>query len=356
MGMTYDINDYDYNLPEALIAQQPEGRRDASRLLHLSRASGALHHRRFHDIVDLLQPTDLLVLNDTQVVPGRLYGRKSTGGRVELLFLDIDATDRRDPESGRPVYHCLIKASKQARAGTRLHFEAGLSAEVLRFEDGIYTVAVSASEPLGELLERIGRMPLPPYIKRDAADPDEADRQRYQTVYARTRGAVAAPTAGLHFTDEILARIRQKGIGVATITLHVGYGTFVPVRVDDIREHRMHEEWFSIPAASVRLINQAKAEGRRVVAVGTTSVRTLEYAARGEGGLAAGSGRCDLFIYPGYTFRIVDAMLTNFHLPRSTLLMLVSAFAGRETMLRVYAEAVREKYRFFSYGDAMLIE
>ncbi len=354
--MTYDIDDYDYSLPESLIAQHPAGRRDASRLLHLSRTSGALVHRRFHDIVDLLRPSDLLVLNDTQVIPGRLYGRKSTGGRVELLLLDVDGVDRRDPATGRQICRCLIKASKQARPGTHLDFEEGMSAEVLGFEEGIYTVAVSAPRPLGDLLERIGRMPLPPYIKRDAGDVHEADRRRYQTVYARRRGAVAAPTAGLHFTDEILARIRDKGVEVATLTLHVGYGTFVPVRVRDIRRHRMHEEWFSIPAESARLIDRAKAAGRRIVAVGTTSVRTLEYAARGSGRVAPGTGRCDLFIYPGYTFRIVDAMLTNFHLPRSTLLMLVSAFAGRETMLQAYAEAVRERYRFFSYGDAMLID
>jgi S-adenosylmethionine:tRNA ribosyltransferase-isomerase len=229
-------------------------------------------------------------------------------------------------------------------------------AEVQEFKDGIYTVRFKGSATLDETLARIGQMPLPPYIKRDAAQPVPADRTRYQTVYASKQGAIAAPTAGLHFTEAILTRIREKGVSVATITLHVGYGTFVPVRVDDIRDHRMHEEWFSIPEATAGIVNAAKTEGRRVVAVGTTSVRTLEYAAREDGRLRPGSGRCDLFIYPGYQFKLVDAMLTNFHLPRSTLLMLVSAFAGRETMLQAYAEAVRERYRFFSYGDAMLIE
>jgi S-adenosylmethionine:tRNA ribosyltransferase-isomerase len=224
------------------------------------------------------------------------------------------------------------------------------------FDDGVYTASFAAPAPLDDLLGRIGRMPLPPYIKRDAAQPDPEDRRRYQTVYARQGGAIAAPTAGLHFTEAILARLCDKGVTLAPITLHVGYGTFVPVRVDDIREHRMHDEWFSIPGETARRVNQAKAEGRRVVAVGTTSVRTLEYAARADGRVAPGSGRCDLFIYPGFTFKIVDALLTNFHLPRSTLLMLVSAFAGRETMLRTYAEAVEQNYRFFSYGDAMLID
>ena len=348
----YTLDDYDYPLPEALIAQVPSARRDGSRLLHLKREDGALTHRRFPDIVDLLNPSDVLVVNDTRVVPGRLHGHKETGGKAELLILDYGEQQGEEKRS----YHCLIKASKQAASGTRIFFEGGLVAEILGFVDGIYTVRFSGPVPLDDAIARIGRMPLPPYIKRDAAQADPDDRTRYQTVYAREQGAIAAPTAGLHFTDDILARIREKRVTVATVTLHVGYGTFVPVRVDDIREHRMHEEWFSIPETTARIVNQAKAEGRRVVAVGTTSVRSLEYAARENGLVSPGSGRCDLFIYPGYAFKMVDAMLTNFHLPRSTLLMLVSAFAGRETMLRAYAEAVREGYRFFSYGDAMLIE
>jgi S-adenosylmethionine:tRNA ribosyltransferase-isomerase len=351
-GAMYTIDDYDYLLPEALIAQVPSARRDGSRLLHLKRGEGTLAHRRFRDIVDLLAPGDVLVVNDTRVVPGRLHGRKETGGKAELLILDYG-----EPQAAEPrFYHCLIKASKQAAPGTRILLGEGLVAEVHGFVDGIYTVRFSGPVSLDDLIGRIGQMPLPPYIKRDAAQPDPADRMRYQTVYAGKQGAIAAPTAGLHFTDAILSRIREKGVTVATVTLHVGYGTFVPVRVDDIRDHRMHEEWFSIPETTARIVNQAKAEGRRVVAVGTTSVRTLEYAARQNGIVGPGSGRCDLFIYPGYEFQMVGAMLTNFHLPRSTLLMLVSAFAGRETMLQAYAEAVREGYRFFSYGDAMLIE
>lgn len=348
----YTLDDYDYLLPEDLIAQFPADHRDGSRLLHLIRRDGTLSHRRFPDIVDLLAPSDVLVVNDTRVVPGRLHGHKATGGKAELLILDYG----RRPDAEQRFYHCLIKASKQAASGTRIFFDEGLVAVVDAFVDGIYTVHFEGSVTLAEAIECIGRMPLPPYIKRDAAQPDPADKARYQTVYASRQGAIAAPTAGLHFTDAILARIREKGVTVVTITLHVGYGTFVPVRVEDIREHRMHEEWFSITEDTARIVNQAKSQGRRVVAVGTTSVRTLEYAARESGVVNPGSGHCDLFIYPGYTFKLVDAMLTNFHLPRSTLLMLVSAFAGRETMLQAYAQAVEEQYRFFSYGDAMLIE
>jgi len=352
----YTLDDYQYHLPEALIAQTPAAVRDGSRLLHLKRDDGTVSHRHFHDIVNLLGPSDVLVVNDTRVIPGRLHGRKETGGKAELLILDYGETDDRANHDRTRVYHCLIKASKQAGAGTRIRFDGGLVAEILDFSDGIYTVKFSASTPFEGLLHQIGRMPLPPYIKRNHREPDESDRMRYQTVYAREKGAIAAPTAGLHFTEGILSQLREKGVTVAAVTLHVGYGTFVPVRVDDIREHRMHEEWFSISKATARVVNQARAEGRRVVAVGTTSVRTLEYAARSDGSVAPGSGRCDLFIYPGYAFKIVDAMITNFHLPRSTLLMLVSAFAGREAMLNTYAAAVAERYRFFSYGDAMLID
>lgn len=351
----YRLEDYDYHLPEDLIAQTPAPNREESRLLHLQRSSNHLEHLHFRDIADLLHPSDLLVVNNTRVVPGRLYGRKQTGGKVEALILNYGQNDPGDDGNQR-TYQCLIKASKQARNGTRLVFDADLSGEVQGFSDGVYTIRFTASQPFEAVLDRIGRMPLPPYIKRSEDEADDADRLRYQTVYAREQGAIAAPTAGLHFTDATLSRLREKGVDIAAVTLHVGYGTFVPVRVDDIRDHRMHEEWFSISAETADRVNRAKDEGRRVVAVGTTSIRTLEYAARNSGRLAPGTGRCDLFIYPGFTFKVVDAMITNFHLPKSTLLMLVSAFAGRETILHAYAEAVREKYRFFSYGDAMLIE
>ncbi len=352
----YTLDDYDYSLPEALIAQTPATDRGGSRLLHLNRGSGAVSHRHFLDIVTLLHPSDVLVVNNTRVIPGRLHGRKATGGKAELLILDYGETDGRGRDDRNRVYRCLIKASKQAGAGTRIYFDEGLVAEVRDFSDGIYTVAFSAPEPFDGLLHRIGRTPLPPYIRRDETQPDEADRMRYQTVYACEQGAIAAPTAGLHFTDAVLSQLSEKGVTVTAVTLHVGYGTFLPVRVDDIRDHRMHDEWYSISEETARIISHAKTEGRRVVAVGTTSVRTLEYATGSDGVIQPGGGRCNLFIYPGYTFKGVDAMITNFHLPRSTLLMLVSAFAGRETILRAYDAAVEEKYRFFSYGDAMFID
>jgi S-adenosylmethionine:tRNA ribosyltransferase-isomerase len=352
----YTLDDYDYDLPERLIAQNPTAERDDSRLLHLNRSEGAISHRFFGDIVELLRPSDLLVINDTKVIPGRLYGRKSSGGKVELLILDYGERNHHEKSDEESVYQCLIKASKQARAGTKIYFPEGLEGEVQAFSDGIYSVEFSAPESIGALLDRIGRMPLPPYIKREEAQPDETDRTRYQTVYAREKGAIAAPTAGLHFTHDIFSALRSKGVTIATVTLHVGYGTFVPVRVEDIRDHQIHEEWFDISNETAKQVNQARSEGRRVVAVGTTSVRTLEYATGSDGSLVPGCGRCDLFIYPGYQFKQVDAMITNFHLPRSTLLMLVSAFVRRETMLNVYAKAVEEGYRFFSYGDAMLIE
>ncbi|MGD9308870.1 MAG: tRNA preQ1(34) S-adenosylmethionine ribosyltransferase-isomerase QueA [Desulfosarcina sp.] len=351
----YRLDDYDYHLPERLIAQTPAPDRDGSRLLHLNRRDGNIVHRQFNDIVSLLHPTDVLVVNDTRVVPVRLYGRKDTGGKVELLILNYGEADG-SPQDRQRVLRCLIKASKPLRPSTRLFFEEGLEAQVIDSSDGIYSVRFWTPDAFDQLLDRIGRMPLPPYIKRDLSHRDDSDRNRYQTVYARERGAIAAPTAGLHFTDEIVARIKAIGVTVVTVTLHVGYGTFVPVRVDDIRDHRMHDERFHIPDETVRIVNRAKSAGQRVVAVGTTSVRTLEYAARGDGCLPAGAGRCDLFIFPGYQFKIVDALLTNFHLPRSTLLMLVSAFAGRETILSAYHAAVAAEYRFFSYGDAMLIE
>ncbi len=352
----YTLDDYNYHLPDALIAQTPAADRDGSRLLHLNRERGVVAHRQFKDIVGLMRPSDVLVLNNTRVVPGRLHGRKTTGGRAELLILNYGQTDAHGRDDRQRVYRCLIKASKHAVAGTRIIFDEGLVATVQDFSDGIYTVAFSAPQAFDGLLSRIGRMPLPPYIKRGENPSDEVDRMRYQTVYAREQGAIAAPTAGLHFTDDLLSRIRAKGVAVAALTLHVGYGTFEPVRVDDIRDHHMHDEWFSISTETARIVNQARAEGRRVVAVGTTSVRTLEHATGSDGLVQTGSGRCDLFIYPGYEFKTVDAMITNFHLPRSTLLMLVSAFAGRESILSTYRAAVDEKYRFFSYGDAMLIE
>ncbi len=353
----FSLKDYTYSLPEDRIAQKPADRRDRSRLLVLDRRSGGLSHRIFADLPDLLQPSDLLVVNNTRVIPGRLPGRKETGGKVEVLILS-GGNGRSGPADGDVVRDCLVKASKRPRPGARFFFDGGLSAEVIASNDHVHTLRFTCSEDFDRLLDRIGKMPLPPYILKSRSDeyPERNDRAAYQTVYAEQKGAVAAPTAGLHFTPELMDTLREIGITIAPITLHVGYGTFVPVRVSDIREHRMHAEWYSIPAETAARINRARSEGNRVIAVGTTSVRTLEYASDDGGRVAEGSGRCDLFIYPGYRFKAVDAVITNFHLPESTLLMLVSAFADRERVLNAYRAAVENGYRFYSYGDAMLIQ
>lgn len=351
----FSIDHYDYFLPEHLIAQTPLDRRDRSRLLVLNRSTGAVCHRRFDDLIDQLTAGDVLVVNDTEVVPARLHGKKETGGKVEVLVLDY--SDQAADTEFAMTCRCLLRASKPSKSGARFTFSQGMNAEVLEsLGEGLYRLRFSGAETMAALLGRIGEMPLPPYIRRGGAIAGGCnDRQAYQTVYAVRKGAVAAPTAGLHFTPSLLERIGRLGVTLVKITLHVGYGTFLPVRVTDIRDHRMHTESYELSPDAAETINRARAEGRRVVAVGTTSVRTLEYAADGNGHLAAGRGACDLFIYPGFRFKVVDAMVTNFHLPQSTLLMLVSAFAGRENILAAYSEAVSEAYRFFSYGDAMMI-
>jgi S-adenosylmethionine:tRNA ribosyltransferase-isomerase len=342
----YNLDDYHYELPEALIAQQPEAQRDQSRLLHLERASGRVTHGRFGAVAGVLGAGDVLVLNDTRVVPGRLLGRKEGGGKVEVLILDYAQG------AARKEFTCLVKASKRPKPGSRLIFDEGLQARVLDLQERTCTLAFETGGAFDQLLSRIGHVPLPPYIRRsDTA----SDRHTYQTVYAAHNGAIAAPTAGLHFSQALLDRLAGQGVRIVFLTLHVGYGTFVPVESTDIRQHRMHSEYFSVPARTADIVNAARNEGKRVVAVGTTCVRTLEYCTDAQGRLGAGSGMCDLFIYPGYAFKQVDGMITNFHLPGSTLLMLVSAFAGREKILAAYAEAVGQAYRFFSYGDAMVI-
>jgi S-adenosylmethionine:tRNA ribosyltransferase-isomerase len=351
----YLIDDYHYALPETLIAQRPATKRENSRLLALSRHSGRISHHHFSDIREFLSPGDVLVVNNTSVVPARLTGRKQSGGKVELLIINYADSLEGKHSEGHRTCQCLIKAAKRPRPGTRIDFDENLAAEVMAFEDGIFTVLFSFTGEFDRLLYRIGEMPLPHYIKRPQPLAGVDDALCYQTVYASEKGAAAAPTAGLHFSEALLEKIRGDQVRIAPITLHVGYGTFVPVRVKDIREHRMHAETYIISPESAQLINEVKAGGGRVVAVGTTSVRTLEFAADNRGRICAGRGRSDLFIYPGYRFSVVDAMITNFHLPQSTLLMLVSAFAGRETVLAAYNEAVREQYRFFSYGDAMFI-
>lgn len=347
----YALGDYDYELPPDRVAQQPAERRDHSRLLRLDRVTGAVSHDRFHRLARFLSAGDVLVVNDTAVIKARLIGRKESGGRVEVFLLDF-AGGRRSADSRRFTCDCLVKSSKPSRTGTRLVFDGGLTGHVIAVRGWTVRVEFSGDEDFDAVLDRVGHVPLPPYIRR--ADAPE-DRTAYQTVYASTRGAVAAPTAGLHFTAELLSGLRAMGVATAPITLHVGYGTFAPVRTPDIREHRMHAERFSIPAETAAAVQAARNNGKRVVAVGTTAVRTLEFAADAQGRLTAGSGTCDLFIYPGHRFKAVDAMITNFHLPKSTLLMLVAAFAGREHVLEAYREAVAERYRFYSYGDAMLI-
>jgi len=351
----YSIDDYNYELPESLIAQHPSDRRDMSRLLHLEKETGAVLHEAFGDLESHLKAGDVMVVNNTRVIPGRLTGRKSTGGKIEALLLDFAGACSRQKEQGKFICDCLVKSSKPSKPGTKLTFDHDLEAEVLDGKAGIYTLQFICPGNFEDIMFRIGHVPLPPYIKRDENDNSREDIESYQTVYAKEKGAIAAPTAGLHFTAPLLERIRGKGVEIVSITLHVGYGTFLPVRVTDIREHQMHSEYFTISKDAADIINRAKNENRRVIAVGTTSVRTLEYSADEDGQIKSGTGSCDLFIYPGYTFKIVDAMVTNFHLPKSTLLMLVSAFTGRDKILNAYEAAVENRYRFFSYGDAMFI-
>jgi S-adenosylmethionine:tRNA ribosyltransferase-isomerase len=346
------LSDFVYELPERLIAQEPLPQRDASRLMVMDRRSGRVAHRSFADLPSLLRAGDLLVLNDTRVVLARLRGTKPTGGKVEVLLLErIGGTD------AAPFHRCLMDASKPTRPGTRIAFGAGLAARVLARSGEGYEVALEAAGGVpAEMLDRLGGVPLPPYIRREAGDPrDVLDRERYQTVYAERPGAVAAPTAGLHFTRALLDAIAARGVGIARLTLHVGPGTFLPVRSEEVEEHALHSEAYDLPAATAQAVRETRHLGRRVVAVGTTVVRTLEATAEPDGTVRPGGGRCDLFIRPGHRFLAVDAMVTNFHLPRSTLLMLVSAFAGRERVLGAYADAIRDGYRFYSYGDAMFL-
>lgn len=334
--------DFDYELPPDRIAQHPAPRGE-SRLLVLDR-EGPERHRRVRDLPELLRPGDLAVINDTRVIPARLFGRRSGGGQIEILLTG---------KAGERDWDALVKPGRRARPGTVIHLDESLTAEVLEKEEtGRHRLRFS--EPIEPHLERLGHMPLPPYIQRD----DEAeDRERYQTVWAKNPGAIAAPTAGLHFSRELLDRLAAAGIGIAEVTLHVGLGTFKPVTAERIEDHRMETERWEVSEATAEAIRRSRCQGGRVVAIGTTVVRTLESAAlAGAGEVRAGSGATDLFITPGFRFRVVDVLLTNFHLPKSTLLMLVSAFAGRERVLAAYGEAIREGYRFYSYGDAMVVE
>jgi S-adenosylmethionine:tRNA ribosyltransferase-isomerase len=341
------ISELHYELPEELIAQAPLERRDGARLLALSRAAGALEHRRVSELPALLEPS-LLVLNDTRVFPARLRGVKASGGKAELLLLE-----RLSLEGAEERWLALGKASKGLRPGARIAIAGGeLSAEIVERREEAVVVTLRAQGPVMAAIERAGEVPLPPYIRREVA---EADAERYQTVYATQPGAVAAPTAGLHFSPELLAALEARGHRFARVTLHVGAGTFRPVKAERLEDHPMHDERCEVPEATAAAIAEAKREGRPVLAVGTTVVRTLEAAAAEDGVVLPGARRTRLFIYPPYRFRVIDALLTNFHLPRSTLLALVMAFGGVEPVRRAYEEAVRARYRFFSYGDAMLI-
>lgn len=343
MRLAMEREQFSYHLPAELIAQEPLARRGESRLLRVGAPGDALSDFTFSQFEGLLRPGDLLVFNDTRVIPARLFGHKESGGRVELLV-------ERVLDAETVIAH--LRASKSPRAGTRLQFEPGLEALVEGREGELFRVRFESEEPVLALLERHGHVPLPPYIQRaDSA----ADRQRYQTVYARQPGAVAAPTAGLHFDEALLQRLRDRGVEQTFVTLHVGAGTFQPMRAQRVEDHRMHSEYIDVPQAAVDAVAAARARGSRVVAVGTTVVRSLETAAR-SGMLEPYRGETDIFIYPGYRFRVVDALLTNFHLPESTLLMLVCAFAGYEKVMAAYRHAVAQRYRFFSYGDAMFLE
>ncbi len=352
-NVSFRLEDYDYDLPTALIAQYPAPSREHSRLLVLDRLTGAIEHSRFDRIGQYLKPGDLLIVNDTRVVPARLTGHKRTGGMVEFLVLDPYKPAELGALEG---YCCLTKASKSVRTGQVIELTEDICAEVKAAPvDGVAQVRFPGVSRLVDVLDRIGRMPLPPYIERQSGEAAPDDRIRYQTEYARHPGAVAAPTAGLHFTKSLLNKLMDSGIEVAALTLHVGHGTFSPVRCADIREHRMHAEFVEVGEGTAEAVNRAKNERRRVVAVGTTVVRTLEWLHSKEGQITSFRGMCDHYIYPGSPFAVVDCMVTNFHLPKSSLILLVSALAGRSLILSAYREAVRERYRFFSYGDAMLI-
>ena len=336
-------SDFYYDLPQELIAQTPLERRDGSRLMVMDKATGALQHRHFFDIVDYLRPGDCLVMNDSRVIPARLLGHRPTGGAAELLLL-------RDKGDG--VWECLARPGRKLHEGAEVIFGDGALTATVKtvLENGNRLVQFHCEGIFLEILERLGKMPLPPYIKEELAD-----GERYQTVYSRVSGSAAAPTAGLHFTKELLEQIERKGVKLAYVTLHVGLGTFRPVKVEEITEHEMHSEFCMISAETAQILNETKQNGGRIVCVGTTSCRTIESLAKDDGSFAESSAWTDIFIYPGYRFKAMDALITNFHLPESTLIMLVSAFAGYEHIMNAYRVAVQERYRFFSFGDAMFL-
>ena len=340
-----NVKDYDYDLPEELIAQDPLEDRSSSRLMVLDRQTGDVEHRHFTDILEYLHPGDCLVINNTKVIPARLFGvKEDTQAKIEVLLLKRKEND---------IWETLVKPGKKAKPGTKLVFGDGLlTAEVVDVvEEGNRLIQFHYDGIFEEILDQLGQMPLPPYITHQLKD-----KNRYQTVYAKYDGSAAAPTAGLHFTKELLQKVKDMGVDIAEVTLHVGLGTFRPVKVENVLEHHMHSEFYMVEESEAKKINDTKAAGGRVICVGTTSCRTIESATGEDGILKAGSGWTDIFIYPGYKFKILDCLITNFHLPESTLVMLVSALAGREHVLTAYEEAIRQRYRFFSFGDAMFIQ
>lgn len=339
------IEEFDYHLPPSLVAQYPPPQRGETSLMILHRQTGVIEHRAFGDIAQYLNPSDLLVMNNTRVLPARLIGKKETGGRVEMLL--IPSWNGMGGE-----WKALIKGARKMKQGARIRFEQGLEGEVGEVKDGKGKVSFSGEGEVMDVLRKIGHIPLPPYIKRGD---EELDRERYQTVFAETEGSIAAPTAGLHFTRALLQSLRENGVRATMITLHIGIGTFAPVKARDIEDHTMEAEWIEISEETAREIEGTKARGGKVIAVGTTTTRALESFSNGSGGVRPGQGMTSLFIHPPYRFGVIDGLVTNFHLPKSTLVMLASAFAGKDLLMRAYREAIRRKYRFYSYGDAMLI-
>jgi S-adenosylmethionine:tRNA ribosyltransferase-isomerase len=339
------IEEFDYHLPRFLIAQYPSSQRGETSLMILHRQTSLMEHQAFQDITKYLHAGDLLVLNNTRVLPARLVGKKETGGRVEMLLIP-------SWNGAKGQWKALIKNSGKVKRGCRIQFEPGLKGEIEEVKTGKGKVSFSCPREVTDILREIGHIPLPPYIKRGD---EPLDRERYQTVFAERDGSIAAPTAGLHFTHALLQSLRENGVRTTMITLHIGIGTFTPVKARDIEDHAMEAEWIEVPEETAREIKATKARGGRVISVGTTTTRALESFSDGKGGVRSGKGMSSLFIYPPYRFRVIDGLITNFHLPKSTLIMLVSAFAGRDVLMRAYQEAVRRKYRFYSYGDAMLI-
>jgi len=357
MQQEFSLQSYNYTLPPENIAQHPADARVNSRLLILNKTTGKREHGSFHNIIDLLNPGDLLVVNDTKVFPARLYGNKESGGKVEVFLLSYPVETRLREKKKQAGVTSLIKSSKRPKPGTTLYLGPDLEAEVLELLDGgkvKIRLSYSCDKDLSAILENHGQIPLPPYISRKKGTTEE-DRERYQTVYAKNPGAVAAPTAGLHFSEKLLQGIRKKGVNTTQITLHVGHGTFAPVRCEDIREHNIHQEYVSVSSESADKINKTRKAGGKIWAVGTTTVRTIEFMTDDNGKVVAGNDWCGLYIMPGYEFKVVDNLITNFHLPESSLLFLVSALCGKESLMDTYQEAISMGYRFYSYGDAMAI-